>query len=92
VVVELYGTGVRHRASLSDITATFSSSAGNTTAQVQYADKQGTDTGLDQINVLIPQSLRGAGTVNLSITGQYTDPATQVNYPYTSNSVSLQLK
>lgn len=92
VVVELYGTGVRHRATLSDITAAFSSSAGNTSAQVQYADKQGTDTGLDQINVLVPQSLRGAGTVSLSITGQYTDPATQVNYPYTSNSVSLELK
>jgi hypothetical protein len=41
---------------------------------------------------MIPQSLRGAGTVNLSITGQYTDPATQVIYPYSSNAVTLQLQ
>jgi uncharacterized protein (TIGR03437 family) len=92
VVIELYGTGIRHRAALSDITAAIASGTGNTNAQVEYADKQGTDTGLDQVNVLIPQSLRGAGQVSLTLSGQYVEASTQVSYPFTSNAVILALQ
>lgn len=68
VVIELYGTGIRHLTALSDITAAI----GSKSLQVQYAGKQGTDTGLDQVNVAIPQSLRGAGQVSLTLTVQDT--------------------
>jgi len=55
---------------------------------VQYAGAQGTDLGLDQINVLIPQSLNGAGQVSLTVTAQDTVN----NIGVTSNAVSLDLQ
>jgi uncharacterized protein (TIGR03437 family) len=87
VVIELYGTGIRHAAALSDVTA----SIGSTSLPVQYAGAQG-ETGLDQINVAIPQSLNGAGKVTLSLSAQYTDPATKLNYTNASNAVNLDFQ
>ena len=68
VVIAFYGTGIRHLAALANITATL----GGTSVPVQYAGLQGTDTGLDQVNVLIPNNFRGAGQVNLVLTTQDT--------------------
>jgi uncharacterized protein (TIGR03437 family) len=44
----------------------------------QYAGQQGGFAGLDQINVLLPQSLAGAGQVNVSVTvdGQVSNVGT----------------
>jgi len=84
LVIELYGSGVRHAAQLSDITAAI----GGVNLPVQYAGAQGTDLGLDQINVLIPQSLNGAGQVSLTVTAQDTVN----NIGVTSNAVSLDLQ
>jgi len=88
LVIELYGTGIRHRAAQSDVTA----SIGSTSLQVQYAGAQPTDTGLDQVNVAIPQSLNGAGQVGLSLAVQYTDPVTNLGYVSPSNTVTFCLQ
>jgi uncharacterized protein (TIGR03437 family) len=55
---------------------------------VKYAGAQGTDVGLDQVNVLIPQSLNGAGQVSLTLTAQDTVN----NISVTSNPVTLNLQ
>ena len=39
-------------------------------APVSYAGPEGTYTGLDQINILIPASLAGKGWVNVQVTGE----------------------
>jgi uncharacterized protein (TIGR03437 family) len=62
--VTLYGTGLRNRSSLNGVVAT----AGGKTLSVQYAGAQGPDAGLDQINLLIPNSLAGSGLVTISLT------------------------
>jgi uncharacterized protein (TIGR03437 family) len=41
---------------------------GGVAAQVQYAGPQGTWPGLDQVNVALPLSLRGAGAVDVVLT------------------------
>jgi large repetitive protein len=61
VFLQLYGTGVRHA---STVTATIN----GTSVMPEYAGAQGTDLGLDQINLPLPNSLARAGTVNIVIT------------------------
>lgn len=62
VYLILYGTGIRH------FTAKPTCIIGGKTAAVVYAGAQNSFQGLDQINILIPASLRGAGTVNVVLT------------------------
>jgi uncharacterized protein (TIGR03437 family) len=57
----LFGTGIR---GASAVTAM----VGNTPCQVAFAGPQGTYFGLDQVDVELPQSLAGSGTVNVMIT------------------------
>jgi len=57
----LYGTGIRFG---SAITVTIN----GTTYTPTYAGAQGTYAGLDQINVLLPASLAGSGTVTVTVT------------------------
>jgi uncharacterized protein (TIGR03437 family) len=59
----LYGTGIRGRASLSDVSVTI----GGLPATVSYAGPQGVYPGLDQVNVLIPQALTGSKQVDLDL-------------------------
>jgi len=59
----LFGTGIRFRNSLSDVTAT----VGNQTATVLYAGPQGNLVGLDQVNLRLSRNLRGAGEVNVTV-------------------------
>lgn len=68
VYLQLYGTGIRQRSALANVTATI----GPMSAKVSYAGAQGTFAGLDQVNVLIPAALRGSGqqVVVLSVDGQ----------------------
>ena len=68
-VLELFGTGIRGAGGASNVTVT----VGNTQGTVQYAGAQGGGTpgsfyGLDQVNVLLPRSLVGSGTVNVALT------------------------
>ena len=64
VILELFGTGIRHFSSPAAVSATINGQA----LQITYAGKQPSDVGLDQINVEIPHSLAGSGQVNLVVT------------------------
>jgi uncharacterized protein (TIGR03437 family) len=57
LVLELYGTGIRARSALDGVTA----SIGGVNAPVEYAGAQAQYAGLDQVNVVIPPALAGAG-------------------------------
>jgi uncharacterized protein (TIGR03437 family) len=72
VYLSLYGTGLRNRSSLANVTCT----VGGVSAPVQYAGAQPQYAGLDQVNVALPVALRGAGTVNVELTvdGQLANP------------------
>jgi uncharacterized protein (TIGR03437 family) len=63
-VVVLYGTGLRGRTSQANVSAT----VGGQPATVNYAGQQGTFVGLDQVNLTLPRSLRGQGTVAIALT------------------------
>jgi uncharacterized protein (TIGR03437 family) len=71
VVLVMYGTGIRHAAS---VTAAIN----GTTATVLYSGAQGLFPGLDQLNVELPRSLAGSGLATLTIAtdGQTANPVT----------------
>jgi uncharacterized protein (TIGR03437 family) len=62
VYLLLYGTGIRHYAAMPTCTI-----AGKPVA-LAFAGAQGSFPGLDQVNLMLPSSLRGSGTVNLVVT------------------------
>ena len=64
----LYGTGIRLREALTDVTVTLGDVAGG----VEYAGAQGEYVGLDQLNVKLPRTLIGRKevTLKLSIAGK----------------------
>ena len=66
--LNLYGTGLRGRSTMDRVTCTI----GGVAATVSYVGAQGGFTGLDQVNVLIPASLKKRGEVDvvLSVDGQ----------------------
>jgi uncharacterized protein (TIGR03437 family) len=64
VFLILYATGLRGRASLSNVTIQF----GGTDGQVVFAGAQGELAGLDQVNVLLPRSLIGRGEIAVALT------------------------
>jgi uncharacterized protein (TIGR03437 family) len=74
VYVSLYGTGIRNRASLSDVIAQI----GGEKADVFYAGPQGGFAGLDQINLRIPRAVAGRGevVVSLTVSGKSANPVT----------------
>jgi uncharacterized protein (TIGR03437 family) len=57
----LYGTGIRNHTE--SVTVTI----GNASATALYAGAQGTFAGLDQVNVLIPATLKGAGIIDVTL-------------------------
>lgn len=59
----MYGTGLRTRSSLSAVTVT----VGGVNAPVFYAGPQGQTPGLDQLDVLLPRELSGAGLVDIVV-------------------------
>lgn len=61
--VVLYGTGIRNRASLSDVTVNI----GSQSLSAAYAGAAPMWVGLDQVNVLLPHSLAGSGNVNVTV-------------------------
>lgn len=64
VFLNLFGTGIRGRSSLSSVHAR----AGGIDAPVIYAGAQSDSPGLDQINLLLPRTLAGRGDVEVVVT------------------------
>ena len=64
VFLELFGTGIRGRSSLANVTATI----GGAAATVLFAGPQGQFPGLDQVNLSLPMSLHGKGETDLILT------------------------
>jgi uncharacterized protein (TIGR03437 family) len=73
----LYGTGIRHRSSDQAVRCTINGAE----AAVLYAGKQGSSTGLDQVNVALPPHL-GTGVASIAITVDGT----------ASNTVTIAIK
>ncbi|HMV48878.1 MAG TPA: hypothetical protein PKD31_14065, partial [Blastocatellia bacterium] len=63
VFLALFGTGFRHRSSL---TAT-NTQIGGTSTEVLYAGPQDSFAGLDQINARLPRTLAGRGEVDIVV-------------------------
>jgi len=78
VYLILYGTGFRNRSSLANTSVSFNSR----TSAPLFAGAQGGFAGLDQVNVLIPSTLAGAGIVNIVLTAD--------GHP--SNTVTIQVQ
>ncbi len=76
VYLSFYGTGIRGASALSNVSVQIGSVAIHPT----YAGPQSGTPGLDQVNVPLPVSLRGAGLVNVTVTvdGATSNPV-QVN-------------
>jgi uncharacterized protein (TIGR03437 family) len=74
VYLTLYGTGIRNAGSSSNVTVTIN----GIDVPVLYAGSQPSFTGLDQVNVQLPASLRGSGVTNIVLTanGQTANPVT----------------
>jgi uncharacterized protein (TIGR03437 family) len=71
VYLVLYGTGIRHSAALPLCTI-----AGQS-VQVLYAGAQGSMAGLDQVNILVPPTLKsGTVTLNLTVDGNPANAVT----------------
>jgi len=72
VFLELFGTGIRGRNALTDVTV----SVGGVLITPQYAGAQPQYPGMDQVNILLPPALagRGAVTLDLSVAGQHANP------------------
>ena len=60
----LYGTGLRNRSSLANVTANIN----GVDVTVLYAGAQPDYAGLDQVNLALPTSLEGSGAVNVVLT------------------------
>jgi uncharacterized protein (TIGR03437 family) len=84
VYLELYATGIRHVSALSAVTVQI----GALILRAQYAGAQGQYGGLDQINVQLPRSLAGSGTLNVVVT---VKDAAQ-NIAATANTVTLAIQ
>lgn len=67
VVLVLFGTGWR-QADPSEVQVSISNNAGGVFCPLQYAGRQPTIEGLDQINVFLPQTLAGKGDVTVRVT------------------------
>jgi uncharacterized protein (TIGR03437 family) len=87
----LWGTGISE---YSSFPRGLTVMAGNQPLQVAYAGASPQYAGLDQINVLLPASFAGSGTVNLSVTLSGTTLGLGVNCPFsvTSNVVTIDIE
>jgi uncharacterized protein (TIGR03437 family) len=63
VFLVLFGTGIRFRSALTNVTATI----GGVSSEVLFAGPQGMLVGLDQVNLRIPRSLGGRGEVDVAL-------------------------
>jgi uncharacterized protein (TIGR03437 family) len=86
-ILEFYGTGIRGRASLADVTCT----VGGTQVKVLYAGSQNVFPGLDQVNVVLPASLADRGLLNvvLTVDGQTANTVVIATGPSSTTTQNL---
>jgi uncharacterized protein (TIGR03437 family) len=74
VYVSFYGTGIRDRSALANVTVTI----GGVAVAPAYAGAAPGFAGLDQVNAALPLSLRGSGetTVSITVDGQTSNVVT----------------
>jgi uncharacterized protein (TIGR03437 family) len=74
VGISFFGTGIRNRSALANVRVTI----GGVDATVQYAGATPGFAGLDQVNVVLPESARGRGESNvvLTVDGQISNIVT----------------
>jgi len=60
----LYGTGLRHRSSMSNVRVTI----GGIQSEITFLGAHSRLAGLDQMNIKLPQQLRGRGNVDVVVT------------------------
>ena len=63
VFLAIFGTGIRSRSSLANVSAM----VGNSNVEVLYAGDQGFYAGVDQVNLRLPRSLSGSGEIPIAI-------------------------
>ena len=63
VYLIIFGTGIRNRTSLGGVTCDI----GGVGTTLKYAGAHGTYAGLDQLNILLPNTLAGKGEVNITL-------------------------
>lgn len=63
VFLLLFGTGLRNRSALANVNAKLNGTA----VEVLYAGPQGDYEGLDQVNLRLPQTLRGLGEIEVEL-------------------------
>ncbi len=63
VFLAIFGTGIRSRSSLANVSAT----VGNSNVEVLYAGDQGFYAGVDQVNIRLPRSLSGGGEIPIAV-------------------------
>jgi len=64
VFLELFGTGIRGRTALANVSATI----GGTAVTVLFAGAQGQFPGLDQVNLMLPLTLKAKGETDVVLT------------------------
>ena len=64
VFLELFGTGIRGRTTLANVSATI----GGTAVTVLFAGAQGQFPGLDQVNLMLPLTLKAKGETDVVLT------------------------
>jgi uncharacterized protein (TIGR03437 family) len=64
VFLELFGTGIRGRTALANVSATI----GGTSVTVLFAGAQGQFPGLDQVNLMLPLTLKAKGETDVVLT------------------------
>ncbi|MCI0389215.1 MAG: hypothetical protein MOB07_10705 [Acidobacteria bacterium] len=64
VYLVLYGTGIRYRGGLANVTVT----VGRTAVDALYAGPAPGFEGLDQVNARLPRSLMGRGAIDVALT------------------------
>ena len=84
----LYGTGIAATSNLSNVSATVT--IGSQTLPAFYAGPSPVYSGEDQVNVLLPASLAGSRTVNVSVTVSGTTPSGA--FSATSNTVTVDIE
>lgn len=74
IALELFGTGIRGRAALSDVRV----SVGGVLVTPSYAGPQPQYPGMDQVNIPLPRTLAGRGEsyIDLSVKGQHANVVT----------------
>ena len=74
VVIEVYGTGLRNRSNVANVSVTL----GDVLLTADTASAHASSPGLDQLTFVVPPSLSGRGEVNLvvSVDGQATNLVT----------------